>query len=129
MTDYSRPRFGLVLDCSDPHRLAEFWAAALDYVNVGAAGAYVSLYPRDGNGPKLLLQAVTDTKTVKNRMHIDVIAADIEVEAGRLIGLGARRTSTGICQEHGSSWIAMVDPDGNEFCICDGGTTSEPCDG
>ena len=33
--------FGLVLDCADPDRLAEFWAGALDYVNVGAAGVYV----------------------------------------------------------------------------------------
>jgi hypothetical protein len=38
-------RLGLVLDCSDPERLAEFWAPALGYVNLGAAGAYVALFP------------------------------------------------------------------------------------
>ena len=43
------PHFGLVLDCADPHRLAEFWAEALGYANVGAAGVYVALYPREGN--------------------------------------------------------------------------------
>ena len=56
------PHFGLVLDCADPERLAEFWAEALGYANVGSAGVYVARYPREGNGPKLLLQRVTDQR-------------------------------------------------------------------
>ena len=126
MSDRPNHRFGLVLDCIDPERLAEFWTAALDYINVGSAGAYVALYPRDGDGPKLLLQQVTDPKTVKNRMHLDIDAVDVEAEADRLAGLGAQRTSTDICHEHGNSWIVMRDPEGNEFCICDGGNPTEP---
>lgn len=121
MSDRPNYHFGLVLDCTDPQRLAVFWAAALDYVNVGSAGAYVALYPRDGNGPKLLLQQVTDPKTVKNRMHVDIDAADIEAEAERLIRIGARRTTETSYHEHGNSWIVMTDPEGNELCICDGG--------
>jgi hypothetical protein len=42
MSDRPTHRFGLALDCVDPERLAGFWAAALDYVNVGSAGAYVA---------------------------------------------------------------------------------------
>jgi predicted enzyme related to lactoylglutathione lyase len=114
--------FGLVLDCSDPERLAGFWAEALDYVNVGAAGVYVALYPRDRSGPKLLLQRVTEQKASKNRMHIDIETADIEAEADRLIALGAHRVSGDRCSEHGSTWILMADPEGNEFCICDNGS-------
>jgi predicted enzyme related to lactoylglutathione lyase len=126
MSDRSNHRFGLVLDCVDPERLAEFWAAALDYVNVGFAGAYVALFPRDGNGPKLLLQQVDEAKSVKNRMHLDIDAADVEAEADRLTGLGARRMTTDLCREHGNSWIVMSDPEGNEFCICDGGSPTDP---
>ncbi len=126
MSERPNHRFGLVLDCADPARLAEFWAAALDYVNVGSAGAYVALYPRDGNGPKLLLQQVDEAKKVKNRMHLDIDAADVEAEADRLTGLGARRTTADICREHGSTWIVMSDPEGNEFCICDGGSPTDP---
>ena len=121
MSDRPNHHFGLVLDCDDPQRLAEFWATALDYVNVGSAGAYVALYPRVGNGPKLLLQRVTDAKTAKNRMHIDIDAADIEAEAERLTRIGAQRTTETSCHEHGNNWIVMADPEGNEFCICDGG--------
>ena len=116
------PHFGLVLDCADPERLAEFWAEALGYANVGSAGVYVALYPRDGNGPKLLLQRVTEPKASKNRMHLDIEVPDIDVEADRLSGLGAQRISEETCSEHGNTWILMADPEGNEFCICDNGS-------
>jgi hypothetical protein len=55
--------FGLVLDCRDPSTLADFWAAALGYVNLGAAGNYVLLVAEDGIGPKLLLQRVPEAKS------------------------------------------------------------------
>jgi hypothetical protein len=125
MSDHPEPvSFGLVLDCADPERLAGFWAAALDYVNVGSAGAYFALYPRDRSRPKLLLQRVAEPKAAKNRMHIDIEAADIEAEADRLTSLGATRRSDLPSHEHGSSWILMADPEGNEFCVCDHGTGS-----
>jgi predicted enzyme related to lactoylglutathione lyase len=120
--DNPAPHFGLVLDCADPDRLAEFWSDALGYVNVGSAGAYVALYPRHGSGPKLLLQRVTEPKTTKNRMHLDIETPDIGIEADRLTDLGADRVVDGICSEHGSTWILMADPEGNEFCICDNGS-------
>jgi predicted enzyme related to lactoylglutathione lyase len=118
----SAPHFGLVLDCADPERLAEFWAEALGYANLGSAGVYVALYPREGTGPKLLLQRVTESKATKNRMHLDIEVPDIEVEADRLSGLGAQRVSDDTYSEHGSTWILMADPEGNEFCICDNGS-------
>jgi predicted enzyme related to lactoylglutathione lyase len=114
-------RFGLVLDCVDPQRLAEFWSEAIGYANVGAAGAYVALYPRHGTGPKLLLQRVSEAKTTKNRMHLDIETPDIHHEAERLTGLGAQRLLDDTRSEHGSTWILMADPEGNEFCICDNG--------
>jgi predicted enzyme related to lactoylglutathione lyase len=112
---------GLVLDCTDPERLAAFWAPALGYASLGAAGAYVVLVPERGSGPKLLLQRVPEPKTVKNRMHLDIETADVDAEAARLETLGAHRLRTELVQEHGTSWVVMADPEGNEFCVCDGG--------
>lgn len=114
-------KIGLVLDCADPDGLARFWGPALDYVNVGAAGAYVALLPNGRPGSKLLLQRVSEPKSVKNRMHVDLEVPDIESEATRLVALGATRVSEGPCSEHGSTWILMADPEGNEFCVCDAG--------
>jgi Glyoxalase-like domain len=89
MTDPT-PAIGLVLDCcSNPERLAEFWAPALGYVNLGTAGSYVLLLPNGKPGPKLILQQVPEAKSVKNRKHLDIETADIEAEATRLEALGA----------------------------------------
>lgn len=122
MTD-TAPTIGLVLDCHDPAALAAFWSAALDYVNVGYAGAYVALLPNGRPGPKLLLQTVPEPKTTKNRMHLDIDAVDIETEARRLEALGARRVQPEALHEHSTTWILMTDPEGNEFCVCDGGAS------
>jgi len=119
-------QLGLVLDCADPERLAEFWAPALGYVNLGSAGSYVALFPDGAPGPKLLLQRVAEPKAVKNRMHVDIEVADIEAEAARLVALGATQVSEGPFSEHGSTWLLMTDPEGNEFCVCDGGQGAAP---
>lgn len=110
--------FGLVIDCRDPEPLAEFWATALGYVRIGAAGNYVLLLSPGGDQPKLLLQQVPEAKATKNRLHIDIDAPDIEAEAARLEAAGARRVSAEPMHEHDSSWLLMEDPEGNEFCVC-----------
>ena len=113
---------GLVLDCTDPNALAKFWSEALGYTTLGDAGNYVMLVDTDGVQPKLLLQAVPDAKAVKNRMHLDIETPDVETEASRLEALGARRLEAGVRSEHGTNWVIMADPEGNEFCVCDGGS-------
>jgi len=115
-----RNTMGLVLDCRDPEGLAEFWSEALGYTTLGGAGNYVLLVDGDGQGPKLLLQRVAEAKGGKNRMHLDVETPDVDSEVERLEKLGAVRTS-GSMSEHGSRWVVMADPEGNEFCVCDGG--------
>ena len=115
-------RLELVLDCRDPDRLAEFWAAALGYRLLGRADNYRALVPVDGDGPKLILQGVDEPKETKNRMHLDILAADIDAEATRLSALGARRTRADVVAEHGMAWIVMADPEDNEFCVCSSDT-------
>lgn len=114
-------QLGLVLDCADPEELAEFWAPALGYLNLGSVGTYVALLPDGRPGPKLLLQKVDEPKVGKNRMHFDIEVPDIHTEASRLVELGATRVSISPMSEHGSTWILMTDPEGNEFCVCDAG--------
>jgi predicted enzyme related to lactoylglutathione lyase len=113
-------RIGLVLDCADPERLAEFWSAALGYTSLGGAGSYVLLVDESGAQPKLLLQRVPEPKSAKNRMHLDIECPDVADESDRLERLGATRVQ-GPMSEHGSTWVVMHDPEGNEFCVCDGG--------
>ena len=123
----SRP-VKLVLDCHDPAALGEFWAEALGYTVLGGVENYTLLAPDDGSGPQLLLQKVPEEKVGKNRMHLDITCADIDGEASRLERLGAR-AMTGDVGEHGMRWIVMADPEGNEFCVCDGGSAPSEPDG
>jgi predicted enzyme related to lactoylglutathione lyase len=111
---------GLVLDCADPQALADFWSRALGLQRLGAAGNYV-LLASTGALPKLLLQRVGEPKLGKNRMHLDIETADVDGEVERLETIGARRLEAQAFTEHGSRWVVMADPEGNEFCVCDGG--------
>ena len=112
---------GLVLDCDDPEVVGAFWAGALGYVVLGGAGSYTMLTPDGRPGPNLLLQRVPEGKSVKNRMHLDIHTPDVLGEAARLEALGAKRLEGTPRSEFGTTWVQMADPEGNEFCVCDGG--------
>jgi predicted enzyme related to lactoylglutathione lyase len=114
---------GLVLDCADPDKLAEFWSAAIGYTTQGGAGSYVLLVDADRKQPKLLLQRVAEPKAGKNRMHFDIETPSVDDEAARLVELGARRIVDDPFEEHGNRWVVMADPEGNEFCVCNAGQT------
>jgi predicted enzyme related to lactoylglutathione lyase len=109
----------LVMDVADLDRMVAFYTAALGYEAYGAVGQYRSIVPPAGEpGLKIIFQQVAEAKTVKNRVHIDIQHPEIEVEAARLETLGAARVRR--YEEFGMQWILMVDPEGNEVCICEG---------
>ena len=108
-------RIEFTLDCSDLDRLARFWRDAAGLVVSGVIeNRYVSL---GGHGVTLTLQRVDEPKTVKNRMHLDLLVDDLESEVHRLEGLGARRLTTTSRDEFGQTWFVLADPEGNEFCV------------
>ena len=114
-------KIGLVLDCADPEALGRFWEQALGLKRLGAAGAYVLLASPSGALPKFLLQRVGEARLTKNRMHLDIETSDVDSEVERLEGIGARPLERHARTEHGSRWVVMADPEGNEFCVCDDG--------
>ena len=113
-----KPNIDIVIDCADPERLATFWAAALGYEKVGWFEPYYLLAPPVAGFPPVVLQRVPDPKSVKTRIHFDIRADDVELEAERLERIGATRIDVGRASEE--RWIPMADPEGNEFCVCPG---------
>ena len=108
-------RIELTLDCSDLDRMATFWTVAADMVVEGAIeGRYVTLA---GHGATLTLQRVAEPKTVKNRMHLDLLVSDLEQAVRRLESFGATRITASARQEFGQRWYVLADPEGNEFCV------------
>lgn len=112
--------FHIVLDCTDPDALADFWTEALGYARVTEVDQFVVLAAKEQAGlPLLLLQRVPEQRTGKNRCHFDFTHADPEAEAERLVRLGATRDPGGSLQLPGGiQWVRMTDPEGNEFCVC-----------
>ncbi|MEU3980160.1 VOC family protein [Streptomyces sp. NPDC026672] len=92
-------------------------AAFRDLVAVRHPGDPYDADTGTGLGRRLLFQRVPEAKTVKNRLHLDVHAADgdRDAEVDRLEGLGARVLQR--VSEPGGTWVVMADPEGNEFCV------------
>jgi catechol 2,3-dioxygenase-like lactoylglutathione lyase family enzyme len=110
----------LCIDSTDPARSADFWQAALGWRRTSGTADEVVLEPppgspEDGVVPDLLFLRVPESKTRKNRLHLDLRPADQDAEIARLEHLGARRADVGQGQDVG--WVVMADPDGNEFCV------------
>jgi hypothetical protein len=136
----------VVIDCADPAALAGFWAQVLGYERqppppgfddweswARSSGipperwnAYDALVDPAGHGPRVFFQRVPEPKTVKNRVHLDVHPELDGAEGAErwpavlafvegLETLGARRGRE--YDEFGTRWIAVLDPEGNEFDV------------
>ena len=110
----------VIIDCSDPEKLMVFWREALGYRVYYSEPSLAVLMPQDVNSSPLLLQRVPEPKVVKNRMHVDIVTDDVEVEVERLEVLGARRLHDGVRSFGPTRWVTMADPENNEFCVSTG---------
>lgn len=144
--------FQLVIDCADPEPLVRFWAAALGYrvqdppeghatwrdyyVSVGVPQEELGdgdcadrLVDPAGAGPAIWFQVVPEEKTLKNRLHLDVLVGGgrsvqvavrrqrVDAVVEQLLRLGAtvlRKHDDGAVDHYG---VTMADPEGNEFCV------------
>jgi Glyoxalase-like domain len=140
--------WGLTLDCADPAALARFWCLALGYVPASPPAGWssweawfdrydVPVEERDDGAfvvdpagvlPSLSFLRVPESKSVKNRVHVDVGASGgrevpqddrlrrIEGVVSRLVEAGGvvlRRDEIAGVLDH----VVMQDPEANEFCV------------
>jgi len=103
-------------DAHNAAELARFWAQALHRtVNDGATEDFASIAADTDSrlGPLLMFHKVPEGKTLKNRAHFDLEAAEVLTEADRLTSLGAKQIRS--LAENNNRWISFLDPEGNEF--------------
>jgi predicted enzyme related to lactoylglutathione lyase len=108
-------------DAHNAAQLAQFWAEALHRtVNDGATEDFASIAADTDSrlGPLLTFPKVPEDKTVKNRVHFDLEAAEVLTEADRLTCLGAKQVRS--LAENDNRWISFTDPEGNEFDLVEG---------
>ncbi len=108
-------------DAHNAAELAQFWAQALHRtVADGATEDFASIAADTDSrlGPLLMFHKVPEGKTVKNRVHFDLEAAEVLTEADRLTSLGAKQVRS--LAENNNRWISFTDPEGNEFDLVAG---------
>lgn len=119
--------------------MCRFWALALGYVEEAPPEGSTSwqellesneiLVPPDGSigaivdttgfGPRILFLRVPEAKSAKNRIHLDVSSAATASDRGEKVAqlIGAGATKIRQIDENQESWVVLVDPEGNEFCV------------
>jgi hypothetical protein len=83
----------------------------------GAAIRHPGELAGGGTRPRVLFQLVPESKTVKNRLHLDLRPGGDNADelVARLTERGATVLHTGSQGPH--VWRTLADPEGNEFCV------------
>jgi predicted enzyme related to lactoylglutathione lyase len=107
----------IVIDALDPSAVADFWCSVLGWQIVEQSDQGVSIAAANGTWPVIDFLPVPETKTVKNRLHLDIRADGVSTphELERLRDLGASPVDVG--QSPDTTWVVLADPEGNEFCL------------
>lgn len=114
----------LVIDCTDPQRLADFWCEVLGYTELGWDDGTLEIGPPGatfgGPHPTILFSPTTDPRRGKLPLHLDVSPTDRDqaAELDRILAAGAKPADIG--QGPDVSWHVLTDPEGNEFCLLRG---------
>lgn len=141
-----------MIDCREPSRLVAFWAEALRYrpqpppdghptwrdwyLSIGVPADELGegdcadrLEDPTGAGPRIWFQPVPESKSIKNRLHIDLKVGGgrgvpvalrrsrVDAEVARLLPLGARVLGGMDAPESDHYAVQLADPEGNEFCV------------
>jgi predicted enzyme related to lactoylglutathione lyase len=109
----------LVIDATDPERLARFWCGLLDMgveTTIGDGQFVVLSATKDGL--TVGFQRVDEGKGGKNRLHLDLIVGDLDQATAEVETLGGQWLEPGNTRElEGFQWRCMADPEGNEFDV------------
>jgi len=137
----------VVFDCSDPARMASFWAAALHYklqdpppgfdswpawlktqgIPESEWNSASAVVDPEGRGPRIYFQRVPEGKVVKNRVHLDLNVGGPRTAPpeGRRRRIDAeverlvalQARKVRTLEQRGEYFVNMLDPEGNEFDV------------
>ena len=104
--------FELVVDAANPVEIASWWGARLGVPVRDEGKPWVWLEDVPGFPYRYwVFNPVPEPKTVKNRVHWDVVLRDASV--ADLVAAGATVLRA---EDDELMWTVMADPEGNEFC-------------
>ena len=103
--------YELAIDCADHVAASRWWASVIGGRRSDDDRGFFSLtripnVPFDG----ISFASVDETKSTKNRLHIDLRSHDVE----SLLKSGATMLRE---RDNEINWDVLADPEGNEFCV------------
>lgn len=108
----------IAIDALDIDAVLPFWQTVLGYVPEHTAEdePVTAIIDPEGLGPSVWFQQMTEPRTERNRIHLDVVVpADIaEERVAAALAAGGRLVS----DERARAFWVLADAEGNEACIC-----------
>ena len=106
----------LVIDCAEPRRLADFYAAMLGVPIGQDSDDYVAL---DGGPVPLAFQRIDGYRAPvwpdqPKHTHFDLTVTDLDAAVKTLVVAGATQPDF---QPGDGDWIVLADPEGHVFCV------------
>ena len=103
----------LAVDCREPAELARWWSRLLGgEVEVDEDGDATLYTLHTPGGLPIDFVWTPDTRTVKNRLHLDLRSTDLAEATAQAVALGATRADD---VYDGGRWQVLRDPEGNEL--------------
>ncbi|MEX1280285.1 MAG: VOC family protein [Acidimicrobiia bacterium] len=104
-------------DTADLDRVAAFWTRVLGLGIAYQDDRYVYLDQLSPNGPRLAFQLVPESKSTKNRLHLDLQVPDRSAFVELVETLGGSVLVADHREGEFPPWTVLADPEGNEFCV------------
>jgi catechol 2,3-dioxygenase-like lactoylglutathione lyase family enzyme len=116
----------VVIDCPDPHALADFYAMLLGQEIADDGNDSWQSLLGDGSGITLAFQRATNYVAPRwpdgppQQLHLDLTVEDFVTAHQRAIALGATALSPTTAPEpnEANSFRVYADPAGHPFCLC-----------
>lgn len=106
----------IVIDCHDVVALSSFWATVTEGTARVRSDDWATVIDPKPGGTLLAFQRVPESKTVKNRVHLDIWSSDIAADTAQAVAAGAVAIG-GIVNDPVGDFQVLADPEGNEFCF------------
>jgi predicted enzyme related to lactoylglutathione lyase len=108
----------VVIDCPDPHQLAEFYSRLLDW-KPEVSEDWIDL--RADYGQVISFQKVENytaprwpSQEIPQQMHLDVAVDNLDEAEEAVLALGATKAE----HQPGTTFRVFLDPAGHPFCLC-----------
>ncbi len=104
------------IDCMDPAAIRDFWRVGLSLTERTGTDGTIDLVGTDEDSPGVWFQQMTEPRTQRNRIHIDVYVPQEQAEqrVAAVLAAGGQL----VTDRHAPSWWVLADAEGNELCVC-----------